>query len=401
MAAGPNQAILRVCMVNGVDISQSLRQMAVSSSIFAPFNSIKIALTDASKVSDALYESGVPIRCVYTGGDGKVIREFEFLSHSNRGGQKGENPRVGGVELVGVTEEWFKMASEKHSGAYQNQPGTSICQKIWKDASKRPLNVSASKGVLGQSEPYHIRNESVGNALHNTRNLLTHSQYNSGAYALFVDNENGGQGHLKPIEQLMSEADGERFTMRPSTGAFDSGAAFNIFSMKKMSDNSKHVKSQNQVGTKPDEGKNWKDHTYKPPTPQGQKIRQLNTPGKTTSQYQTQKPATTNYNRTWDANQGDDPGGQGLDAKSAERRMKDMLAQGLVRVNVPIAGGLSTTVGKGINLNIPTESGMQNATTSPDGGRALITASTDYIFLGDRGMTGYTAIDSSSGGRQG
>lgn len=396
----PNQTILRVCMINGVDVAQSMRHMAVSSSIFSPFNSVRLLISDASKISDALYESGVPIRCVYTSGDGKTIREFEFKSHSNKDGKKGENPRTGGVEIVGVSDEWFKLATEKHSGAYKNQPGTSVVQKIHKDVSSKSLNVSASKGVLGQNEPYHIRNESCGSAINNTRNLLTHAQYNSGMYAYYMDNSEGGQCHLKPIEQLMSEADGQQFTMRPSQGAFDSGAAYNIFSMQKMSSNSNHVKTQNQVGTKPNEGKNWHTHKYTPPSPQGQKVREMSTPGKTTTQYQTKKPATTNYNRTWDANQGDDPGGQGLDAKSGERRMKDMLQQGLIRVNVPIGGGLSTTVGKGINLNVPSESGMQAAKTSPDGGRGLITASTDYIFMGDGGLTGYTAIDSSSGGRQ-
>lgn len=401
-SSGPHQAILRDVTVNGVSIAQSVRMMSVSSSIFSPFSSTRLIITDASQVSDALYESGVPIRCVYTSGDGKVVREFDFLSHSNRGGQKGDNPRTGGVEIVGVSEEWFKLTTEKHSGAYKNQPGTEVVKKIHKDVSKKSLDASASKGVLGQNEPYHIRNETTGNAIHQTRNLLTHSQYNSGAYAYYMDNSEGGQMHLKPIEQLMAEADGQQFTMKSSTGAFDSGAGFNIISMQKMSSDSKHVKSQMQVGTKSKEGKNWHTHEYKPPPPQGQKIREMNTPGRTTSQFQVSKPATTNHNRTWNANLGDDPAGQGadLETKSAHRRIKDIVQQGLVRVNVPIGGGLQTTVGKGINLNIGTESGMSSATRSPDAGRALITASTDYIHMGDQGLTGWTAIDSSTGGRQ-
>lgn len=401
-SSGPHQAVIRDVTVNGISIVQSIRTLSVSSSIFSPFTSTRLILTDASQVSDALYESGVPIRCVYTSGDGKTVREFDFLSHSNRGGQKGDNPRTGGVEIVGVSEEWFKLATEKHSGAYKNQPGTEIVKKIHKDVSNKSLNASASKGVLGQNEPFHIRNETTGNAINNTRNLLTHSQYNSGLYTYFMDNSEGGQMHLKPLEQLMAEADGQRFSMKPSTGAFDSDAAFKVFSMQKMSSNSNHVKTQNQVGTKSKEGKNWHTHDYIPPPPQGQKIREMNTPGSTTSQYQTQKPATTNYNRTWNANLGDDPAGQGsdLETKASARRMKDIVQQGLVRVNVPIGGGLTTTVGKGINLDIGTESGLSSPTPSKDAGRGLITASTDYIHMGDNGLTGWTAIDSSTGGRQ-
>lgn len=399
--SSPNQVILRDVTVNGVSIAQSIRMMSVSSSIFSPFASSRLFITDASQVSDALYESGVPIRCVYTSGDGKTVREFDFLSHSNRGGQKGDNAKTGGVEIVGVSEEWFKLTTEKHSGAYKNQPGTEVVKKIHQQVSKKSLNASASKGILGQNEPYHIRNETTGNAIHQTRNLLTHAQYNSGAYAYYLDNN--GEMHLISVEEMMSKADGQQFSMKATTGAFDSGAAFKIFSMQKMSSNSNHVKSQMQVGTKSKEGKNWHTHDYTPPPAQGQKIRDMNTPGRTTTQYQTQKPATTNYNRTWNANLGDDPAGQGsdLETKSANRRIKDIVQQGLVRVNVPIGGGLTTTVGKGINLDIGSESGLENASKSPDAGRALITASTDYIHMGDNGLTGWTAIDSSTGGRQG
>lgn len=399
--SSPNQVILRDVTVNGVSVAQSIRMMSVSSSIFSPFASSRLFITDASQVSDALYESGVPIRCVYTSGDGKTVREFDFLSHSNRGGQKGDNAKTGGVEIVGVSEEWFKLTTEKHSGAYKNQPGTEVVKKIHQQVSKKSLNASASKGILGQNEPYHIRNETTGNAIHQTRNLLTHAQYNSGAYAYYLDNN--GEMHLISVEEMMSKADGQQFSMKATTGAFDSGAAFKIFSMQKMSSNSNHVKSQMQVGTKSKEGKNWHTHDYTPPPAQGQKIREMNTPGRTTTQYQTQKPATTNYNRTWNANLGDDPAGQGsdLETKSANRRIKDIVQQGLVRVNVPIGGGLTTTVGKGINLDIGSESGLENASKSPDAGRALITASTDYIHMGDNGLTGWTAIDSSTGGRQG
>jgi hypothetical protein len=133
--------------------------MEVSSSIFSPFNTIKLVIFDAQNISDALYENGVPIQIAYSAGDGSKVREFEFLSASNMGGVKASNPNSGGFVLEGVTEEFFNLTSKKHTGSYKGQPGTGVVEKIHKEISKTSLSTTTSKGLFGEYEDYHIRNK--------------------------------------------------------------------------------------------------------------------------------------------------------------------------------------------------------------------------------------------------
>lgn len=399
MAVGsPTQASIRVCSINGVSIITGIRFLEVSSSIFSPFNTIKLGLIDTQNISDALYENGVPIRVVYTSGDGRTVREYNFLSASNMGGTKANNPVAGGVVLEGVTEEFFNLTSKRHTGSYKGQPGTSIVEKIHKEVSKASLSTTASKGLLGQYEDYHIRNKGSWAAINETRSLLTDQTYNSGAYAYFKDNT--GNMFLKPLEELMDKADGPMFTQKPLTGMFDSALAFNIFSSKKegMGKGSdslgaayKHTK---QLGTKTDEGYDWGEGKYTPVKEKS--VRDPRTPGKSTTQYQVANTGSINYRFSHDTKQSQDGGGRNLDSRASEKRMKDILKQGTMTVNVPLGGGLQTTVGKGLNLNLNAETAGKK---SRDGGRSFIVASTDRIFMGDAGIQGLTAIQTASGGR--
>lgn len=399
MATGlPTQASLRVCSINGMTIVSAVRFVEVSSSIFSPFNTVKIALTDAQNISDALYENGVPIRLVYTSGDGKQVREFNFLSASNMGGTKTSNPVAGGVVLEGVTEEFFNLTSKRHTGSYKGQPGTGIVEKIHKEVSKASLSTTSSKGLLGQHEDYHIRNKGSWSAINETRSLLTDQKYNSGAYTYFMDNTGGMI--LKPLEELMDSADGPTFTQKPLTGMYDNALQFNIFSSKKegMGKGSDSLgaayKHTNQLGTKADEGYDWGEGKYKPVKEQN--VRDPRTPGKSSTQYKVANTGSINYRFSHDTKQSQDGGAKNLDSRAAEKRMKDILKQGTMTVNVPLGGGLQTTVGKGLNMNLNAEIAGQK---SRDGGRSFIVASTDRIFMGDAGVQGMTAIQTASGGR--
>lgn len=306
MASGlPTQASIRVCSINGMTVTSAIRFLEVSSSIFSPFNTLKLALTDAQNISDALYENGVPIRLVYTSGDGKQVREFEFLSASNMGGTKTSNPVAGGVMIEGVTEEFFNLTSKRHSGSYKGQPGTSIVEKIHKEVSKSSLSITASKGLLGQYEDYHIRNKGCWSAINETRSLLTDQKYNSGAYAYFKDNT--GSMCLKPLEELVDNADGPTFTQKPLTGMFDSALGFNIFSstkagMGKGSDSlGAAYKHTRQLGTKTDEGYDWGEGKYTPV--KENQVRDPRTPGTTTTKYQVANTGSINYRFSHDTKQ--------------------------------------------------------------------------------------------------
>jgi hypothetical protein len=394
----PTQANIRVCSINGVSIVSAIRSLEVSSSIFSPFNTLKLVLFDAQSISDALYENGVPIRLVYSAGDGTTVREYDFLSASNMNGVKASNPTSGGVVIEAVTEEFFNLTSKRHTGSYKGQPGTSIVEKIHKEISKSSLSATASKGLLGQYEDYHIRNKGTWAAINETRSLLTDQKYNSGAYGYFKDNS--GNMFLKPLEELMDNADGPMFTQRPLTGMLDKGLAFNIFSSKKTgmgkgTDSPMAAyKNTVQLGTKTDEGYDWGAGTYKPT--KETKVPERKTPGSSKTQYQVSNTASINYRFNHDSKQSQDGGGKNLDAKAAEKRMRDLLKQGTMTVNVPLGGGIQTSVGKGLNMNMNGETAGQK---SRDGGRAFIVASTDRIFMGDAGIQGMTAIQTASGGK--
>lgn len=402
MAQGsPTQAIIRACTINGKPVAAAIRSMEVSSSIFSPFHTLKLVLLDAQNISDALYENGVPIRIVYTSGDGQKVREFDFLSSVNMGGTKISNPVAGGVSIEGVSEEFFNLTSKRHTGSYRGQPGTSVVEKIHKEVSKTSLSTTASRGLLGQYEDYHIRNKSAISAINETRSLLTDARYNSGAYTYFYDNE--GNMILKPLEELMDNADGPQFTQAPLTGLFDSRLAFNIFSSKKDALGAgtdtlgAAYKNSVQLGTKVNEGYDWGTGRYTPT--REQRVQERRTPGTTTTQYQVSNTSSMNYRFSHDSKQADDGGKKNLDSKAAEKRIKDLVQQGSMTINVPLGGGLQTTVGKGLNMKLNGEGGMNVGNRSRDGGRSFIVASTDKIFMGDAGIQGMTAIQTSSGGR--
>lgn len=402
MAVGsPTQASIRVCTVNGRSIIGAIRNIEVSSSIFSPFCTARLAITDTQNISDALYENGVPVRLVYTSGDGRNVREFNFLSSSNMGGTKTSNPVAGGVTLDAVSEEFFNLTSKRHTGSYKGQPGTSIIEKIHREVSKTPLTTTTSKGLMGQYEDYHIRNKGTLNAINETRSLLTDNRYNSGAYTYFMDN--AGNMILKPLEELMDNADGPMFTQKPMTGMFDPGLAFNIISSAKAASGKgtdslgAAYKNSVQLGTTAEEGYDWGAGKYTPT--KEKRIPERRTPGQTTSQYQVSNTSSINYRFNHDTKQNDDPGGKSLDAKAAEKRMRDMVQQGNMTINVPLGGGLQTSVGKGLNMKLNGEAGIGMAQRSRDGGRAFIVATTDNLFMGDSGVQGVTAIQTSRGGR--
>jgi hypothetical protein len=402
MAVGsPTQVSLRVCTVNGASIAQAIRNIEVSSSVFAPFNTCRLVLTDTQNISDALYENGVPVRLVYSAGDGKGVREYTFLSSSNMGGTKTSNPVAGGVVLEAVSEEFFNLTSKRHSGAYKGQPGTSIIQKIHNEVSKAPLTTTTSKGLLGQYEDYHIRNRNALDAIRETKSLLTDNRYNSGSYTYFMNNK--GEMVLKPLEELMDNADGPMLTQRPLTGAFDSALTFNIMASSKTAGGKgtdslgAAYKNSVQLGTKADEGYDWGEGKYTPS--REQRVRNMSTPGQTTSQYQVSNTSSINHRFSHDTKQNDDGGNKNIDSKAAEKRLRDMAQQGTITAMLPLGGGLQLTVGTGANMKLNGEAGPNMAKASRDGGRTFILASTDYIFMGDSGVQGKTSIQTASGGR--
>ena len=199
----------------------------------------------------------------------------------------------------------------------------------------------------------------------------------------------------------MDNSDGPMFTQKPINGMYDPALAFNIFSLEKSASGTgtdtlgAAYKNSVQLGTKANEGYDWGEGKYVPP--KESKVPERRTPGKTTTKYQVANTSSINYRFSHDTKQNDDGGAKNIDSKAAEKRMRDMVTQGSMKMNVPLGGGLQVMVGKGLNTQLNNESGGRGK--SRDGGRAFIIATTDRIFMGDAGIQGMTAIQTSSGGR--
>lgn len=409
-----SKAIVRKAMVNGVDMSQNIRQLYVGSSVLSPYMVTKLLIMDGSRIQDALYESGVPISLVYSSGDASIVREIELVSMANLGGMKIESNRMGGAELVGISQSYFNMQNE-HSSAHQNIPACEALKKLHKEVDSRAsLNVTKCKGMIADQEPFHLRSVKLGQGVNNIRGRMTDEKYKSGAYTYFMDQN--GEYHAKPLEQLADEAGqgGPMFTQYTAGKSFiddQRRMAFNVFSMQKGgtqsdygTDNAAKWQSvtKQRGGDKPptEAGFNWSSLQYKKTTEKDHDPSSRKTQGDT--KWAGEKPKAAqmvNHNFFYDQNQKKKPDFEGDIAN--QNVMSKISMQGSVLANVPMEGGLECTVGKGCNLDLPAEVGEGPAAKSSSGGSQLIVAQGEYIFLGDQGMQGIVSIQTSSGGRQG
>lgn len=409
-----SKAVIRKAMVNGVDMTNNIRQLYVGSSILAPYMVSKLLMMDGSRIQDALYESGVPVSLVYSSGDGSTVREIELVSMANLGGMKLESNRMGGAEFVAISQSYFNMQGE-HTSAHQNIPACEALKKLHKEVDSRAsLNVAKCKGMIADQEPFHLRGVKLGQGVNNIRGRMTDEKYKSGAYTYFMDLN--GEYHSKPLEQLADEAGqgGPTFSQYVGGKSFIADQrrmAFNIFSMQKGgpssdygSDNSSKWQSatKQRGGDKPptEAGFNWSSLEYKKPTEKDHDPSSRKTQGDTKWAGEKPKaPQMVNHSFMYDQNQKKNPDFEGDIAN--QNVMSKISMQGSVLANMPMEGGLQCMVGKGCNLDIPSEVGEGGFSKSSAGGAQLIVAQGEYIFLGDNGMQGVVSIQTSSGGKQG
>lgn len=400
------QAIVHQIMVNGVDITQSLKMLYTGSSILTPFLFSKLHINDASSIQDALYESGVPIKLVYTAGDGSTMRELSLLSMANRAGVKNDNGRSGVTELSAVSESYFNMHND-HSSYHQNIPASDALKKLHKELDPNgSLTVTKSKGMIADREPYHLRSVPLGKGIQMIRGRMTDEKYNSGAYTYFCDHE--GKYTAKPIEQLFAEAAGPTFTNKVGGSNFlhdEQTMGKNIFAYEKGgmgqdsgSDNATQYRhTLKQKGGDAGTGFNWQTMKYK--TPSAKDYSQGQFPGKTNWNGPKAKgPTQTNNKFNYDPNQKKQEDFEG--SKANQNVAAAMAMQGSMTINMPLEGGLGVKVGQGCYLDLPGESGDQGRTSSSAGGQHLVLAQGEYISLGDDGMTGTSSLHTASGGRR-
>jgi hypothetical protein len=295
-----------------------------------------------------------------------------------------------------------------HSSFHQNITAGDALQRLHKEVdSKASLNLTKTKGMIGDREPFHLRSIKLGGAVSKIRGRMTDEKYKSGAYLYFSDQEN--KYHAKPLEQLFDEADGPKFTQHVAGKSFfneQSAFAHNIFSMKNggagsssATDNAdNYYAAQKQKGGDPGTGFNWQTMEYK--SPSGKKPSNGKFPGSTEWKGPIPKKDTTvTHKFNYDGNQKTQEDFEGDIATQNARR--SIALQGSSTINVPMEGGLGVKVGQGCNIDIPSESGTGNAKKSLNGGRQLIIAQGEYIFMGDSGLQGTVSLQTASGGKQG
>lgn len=400
------QAIVRQIMVNGVDITQSLKMLYTGSSILTPFQFGKLHISDASSIQDALYESGVPIKLVYTAGDGSTMRELSLLSMANRAGNKSDNGRSGLTEISAVSESYFNMHNT-HTSYHQNISASDALQKLHKELDpKNSLTVTKSKGMIADREPYHLRSVPLGKGINMIRGRMTDEKYNSGAYTYFMDHESGYTA--KPIEQLFAEAKGPTFTNKMGGSNFmadESTMGKNIHSYEKGgmgqdsgSDNAAQYRhTLKQDGGDAGTGFNWQTMKYKDSSPKD--YTQGAFPGKTEWKGPKAKVATQQNSKfNYDPNQKKQEDFEG--AQANQRVKAAMAVQGSMTINMPLEGGLGVKVGQGCYLDLPGEHGDQGYSSSSAGGQHLVLAQGEYLTMGDNGLVGTSSLHTASGGKK-
>jgi hypothetical protein len=237
----PGEARIRSVSINGMDLTPYVYELSINESIFKPFRSAELVIIDNNNIAKQLKLQGnEDIRIAFDSGSGKVY-EAKMKVVSPEGGAQSQNMRFQGFKLNAVSESFFKNKTTTVQKSFKNITGTDAIKKIHDEYKLGgSLNMSASKGFIGENEPYIISNQNPFDAIQGIRTRITSDKYKTGAYAYFEDAE--GNYTLKPLEELFdtlkSQADlthkptmGENFRDMYAQGhniiGFQEGASFN------------------------------------------------------------------------------------------------------------------------------------------------------------------------------
>jgi len=405
------QAIIKKCVVNGVDISQNVRELYVGFSITTPYIVASIKIIDGSMIQDMLYKSGIPVSIVYTAGSGSIIREFELITMGNMGGVKNQNNRTGFTVISAISEQYFSLQNE-HTSFHQNITASEAMKRIHKeyDPKNSNLTVTKTKGLIASTEAFHLRGIKLGQGMNMIRSRMTDEKYKSGSYVYYLDQEN--KYYCVPVEQLFDQAKGPRFTQRVAGLSFvkeQATLAYNIIAMKRGSiedgygsDNAMMYQSvTRQRGGVSGKGFDWSSASYVAPTSKDYDLSARTSKGKTAWSAPPDSPAASlvSHRFNFDGNQ---KSNEDFESDVAHKNIvKALIMQGSMLINVPLEGGLSSKIGGGCYIDIPSEVGTGQEKTSSLAGQHLIIAQGEYIKNTDTGMMGTAALQTVSGGQQG
>lgn len=401
------KASLKKCSLNNVDIIPSVKSIYFATSILTPFQMVRIVVLDGSMIQESLYESGIPVDIVYSTGAGNNTRELKLVTLANKQGNKYDNSKVSTFELLCVSKSYFNLQNE-HTGFYQNITASEVLRKLHKEIdSSSTINVSKTKGLIGDREPFHLRGTKLGRGINMVRNRMTSEKYKSGCFVYYMDQL--GNYHSYPLEQLFDEADGPVFSHSAVTKDLLKNQQFlahNIFSMQRGSSSGEqstdnalsYQSSLVQRGGDPGTGFNWSTMNYVKPEIKMPLMPKI--PGKSNwAGPISKKPSTVIHKFNYDENQKSQEDFEGSMAN--QNLLKSLSLQNSMLFNVPMEGGIKCLVGKGCYLDLTADVGDFNYKKSVYGKKHLIVAQGEYIFFEKRTIQAVVSIQTASGGKQG
>lgn len=192
--------------IKGMDLLGALVEAKMYQSILRPFIVCDFQMRDYDGFGNQLkLVGGEPVTFTVISRENIPIRWNGFVTK-----QSGEididKRRLKGTIITATNQAYIRNEMNKVTGSWKNIPGSSLIAEIHKTyLGGEPIHrMAPSLGMIGEKEPFILRNERPFDSIAKIRYAITSSAYSkSGAYTYFRDID----GYvLLPLEQLFAEA---------------------------------------------------------------------------------------------------------------------------------------------------------------------------------------------------
>jgi hypothetical protein len=202
----PGNARIRQFTVKGQDLKNSVSQVQVHASLFWPFKAASVIIQDQDNIMSRLkLEGNEDVNLVFDNGDSGNVLEFKFKLLQPSGGNKTHTNRIEFYTFNLISECFIKNRTMKLQESFKNISGTDMIEKMHKKVCPNgSLDKTASKGLIGQKEPYIVTNINPHEAIHQVRTRLTSDKYKTGSYVYAAQMKEDEKTLLKPLEELFS-----------------------------------------------------------------------------------------------------------------------------------------------------------------------------------------------------
>lgn len=192
--------------IKGMDLLAVLVEAKMYQSLLRPFIVCDFQMRDYDGFGNQLkLVGGEPVSFTIMSRENIAIRWNGFVTK-----QTGEididKRRLKGTIITATNQAYIRNDMNKVTGSWKNIPGSSLIAEIHKKyLGGEPIHrMAPSLGMIGEKEPFILRNERPFDSIAKIRYAITSSAYSkSGAYTYFRDID----GYvLLPLEQLFAEA---------------------------------------------------------------------------------------------------------------------------------------------------------------------------------------------------